>query len=171
LKDTYPIEVIATFPAPKGQKAHETVVTFDAIKPSLIHQALTELGLKPGQPARGENTKAVGPELLLFLEFKDAAGKSVRMPVAQTLIDRTGRSLPQLTWHFTGSSFRQIDPEKEAFVYGANLTGTLITICPVTDDTVIQANLTLRDESTWRLETSKTLPPPGTSAKLIIQAR
>src|SRR6266545_2524408 len=33
LSEIYPIEVIATLPAPKGQKAHETVVTFDA-KPS-----------------------------------------------------------------------------------------------------------------------------------------
>jgi hypothetical protein len=93
------------------------------------------------------------------------------LPIAHTLVDRTGKSLPPLTWHFTGSSFRQPDPEKEEFTYGANLTGTLITIYPVTDDTVIQSNLTLRDESMWRLETSKTLPPPGKAATLIIQPR
>src|SRR5687767_2592113 len=29
-KDIYPIEVIATLATPKGQKAHETIVTFDA---------------------------------------------------------------------------------------------------------------------------------------------
>ena len=47
LNEIYPIEVIATYPAPKGQKAHETVVTFGDIKPSHVHQALEQLGLKP----------------------------------------------------------------------------------------------------------------------------
>src|SRR6266542_2990574 len=53
LKQIYPIEVIATFPAPRGQKAHETVVNFD-VKPSDVHKALVGLGLKPGKPGLGE---------------------------------------------------------------------------------------------------------------------
>src|SRR3954452_18521783 len=48
----YPIEVIACWAYPKGQKAHETVVTFD-VNPSAIHKALEELGLKPGKPVKG----------------------------------------------------------------------------------------------------------------------
>ncbi|MBC7816169.1 MAG: hypothetical protein IAG10_04650, partial [Planctomycetaceae bacterium] len=59
LSEIYPIEVIASLPAPKGQKAHETVVTFDA-KPSDIHKAVESLGLKPGKPAKGEGAAAVG---------------------------------------------------------------------------------------------------------------
>src|SRR5215468_3781703 len=46
-KEIYPIEVIACWEFPKGQKAHETVVTID-IKPSAVHKALESLGLKPG---------------------------------------------------------------------------------------------------------------------------
>src|SRR5262245_66638349 len=51
LNEIYPIEVIACWPAPKGQKAHETVVVYDA-KPSEIHKAVESLGLKAGKPAR-----------------------------------------------------------------------------------------------------------------------
>src|SRR5436190_5164164 len=53
LKEIYPLEVIACWPHPKGKKAHETVVTIDA-KPSAVHQALVDLGLKPGAPVMGE---------------------------------------------------------------------------------------------------------------------
>src|SRR6516165_10377407 len=42
----YPIEVIACWSYPKGQKAHETVVTIDGIKPSDVHKAIESLGLK-----------------------------------------------------------------------------------------------------------------------------
>src|SRR5436309_8456196 len=45
-KEIYPIEVIGCWEFPKGQKAHETVVTFD-IKPSEVHKALEGFGLKP----------------------------------------------------------------------------------------------------------------------------
>src|SRR5207253_1118520 len=50
-KEVYPIEVIATHPFPRGAKAHETVVTVE-VKPSAVHKALVDLGLKPGKPAR-----------------------------------------------------------------------------------------------------------------------
>src|SRR2546423_11477911 len=44
---TWPLEVVACYPYPKGQKAHETLVTID-IKPSEVHKALESFGLKPG---------------------------------------------------------------------------------------------------------------------------
>src|SRR4051794_27613778 len=50
--EVYPIELIASWPHPKGKKAHETVLTFDA-DPSEVHKGLEQLGLKPGKPARG----------------------------------------------------------------------------------------------------------------------
>src|SRR5207302_19027 len=53
LDKIYPLEVVATFPTPKGQKAHETVVTY-SVKPSEVHKALESLGLKPGKPVQGE---------------------------------------------------------------------------------------------------------------------
>jgi hypothetical protein len=172
LKETYPIEVIATYPHPQGQKAHETVVNFQGIQPSMVHRALMEIGLTPGKPARGEGAKPTGPALDVFLEWS-VGGKQQRLSLDQVLIDiRTGKQPPAFKWHFTGSVFRQPNPDKQEHVYGANLTGTLITIFPVTDETVLQASLSLEAESAWRLETdAKVLPKEGAPARLILQAK
>lgn len=174
LSEIYPLEVIATYPHdqnPKGQKAHETVVTFTGIKPSEVHKALEQLGLKPGKPAKGEGAKAEGPEVKVYLEITGADGQVQRVPIERTLVDRkTGKQMPPLKWHFTGSAMKQPDPEKDDKVYGADLTGTLISIFPVTDETVIQTNLTMKDEPLLKMETDKKLlPKEGTAAKLIIE--
>jgi hypothetical protein len=173
LNAVYPIEVGATYPTPRGQKAHETIVIFENIRPSDVHKALEGLGLKPGTPAQGENGTATGPELKLFLEFTGADGKPQRLPLDRTLVNRaTGQPIPTLTWHFTGAAMRQPDPEKDEKVYGADLTGTLITLFPVTDEVVIQSNLTLKDEPVLKLETdTKVLPKEGTPARLIIEVK
>jgi hypothetical protein len=138
-----------------------------------VHKALESLGLKPGQPARGEDGKATGPELKLSLEFVGTDGKTQRIPLEKSLVNKaTGQTLAPLTWHFTGSAVRQPDPEKDEKVFGADLTGTLIALFPVTDDVVIQSNLTLKDEPVLKLETdAKALPKEGTAAKLIIEAK
>jgi hypothetical protein len=167
LKQIYPLEVIATFPAPRGQKAHETVVTYDA-KPSEVHKALVGLGLKPGKPALGENGKATGPLVEFYLEVD---GKKI--PIEEAMVDlKSGKTLPKMKWHFTGSAEKMPDPEKDDKVYGADLSGTLITIYPVTDDTVFQSGLSGKDEGKWRLEINrKLLPKEGTAVKLIIKAK
>ena len=62
------------------------------------------------------------------------------------------------------------DPNKDETVYGADLSGTLISIFPVTNETVFQTNLTLKDEKSVKLETDKlVLPKEGTAVKLIIE--
>jgi hypothetical protein len=172
LKEVYPIEVVATLPHPQGQKAHETVINFQGIKPSMVHRALTELGAKPGQPARGDGAKPSGTAVAVFLELADG-GKTKRRPVEELLIDtRTGKQPPALTWHFTGSSARQPNPEKDELVYAADHSGTLITIFPVTDETVLQAALGSDSEQSWRLETNaKVLPKVGTPARLVLQVK
>src|SRR6516165_4223835 len=74
-KEIYPIEVIACWPFPKGQKAHETVITIDA-KPSAVHKALVDLGLKPGKPVVGQTKKkAEGPTVNIYLEFPGPDGE------------------------------------------------------------------------------------------------
>ena len=172
LEETYPIEVVATHPAPKGQKAHETVVTFEA-KPSEIARALESLGLKPGTPAAGEGAKAVGPEVKVSLLIPGADGKARKVPVEKCLVDKkTGKAMPPLKWYFTGSAEKQADPDKPEKSYGADLTGTLIALFPVTADTVLQTNLTMKDEPLLKLETNKAaLPPEGTEVKLLIEAK
>ena len=172
LKEIYPLEVVATFPSPRGQKAHETIVTFEA-KPREIHKALESLGLTPGSPAQGEEVAASGPEVALYLELPGIVGKPRIIPVEKTMVDsRTGKPMPALKWLFTGSSARQPDPSKEVKVYAADLSGTLVSLYPVTDETVFQSNLTMRECALLKLETNKyVLPEVGTPCRLIIQVK
>jgi hypothetical protein len=171
LTEVYPIEVIATLPSPDGKKAHETVVTF-AARPSEIHAALVSLGLKPGKPALGEGAAASGPEVKVSLEFPGPDGKPKVVSIEKTLVDRkTGKPLPILKWIFTGSVMKEA-PGKTDKVYAADTTGTLIAIFPVTDETVIQTHLTMKDEPLLKLETNtKVLPAEGMPARLIIEVK
>lgn len=167
----YPLEVIASWPFPKGQKAHETVVTID-VKPSEVHKALESLGVKAGKPVVGESKEAAqGPEVKIFLEVPADGGKSKRLPIERVLIDpKTNKGMPSVKWHFTGSVLKQPNPDKDEKVYGADLTGTLISIFPVTNETVFQTNLTMKEEKYVKLETNpKLLPKEGTAVKLVIQ--
>ncbi len=173
LQEIYPLEVVATYPAPQGQKAHETVVVFD-VKPSDVAKALESLGLKPGAPARGDEDPPRGPEVRVGLAVPGIVeGKPRILPMERTMVDRrTGKTLPPLKWHFTGSAMRQPDPDKPFKAYGADLGGTLITLFPVTDETVLQTNLTMRDSTLLRMEVNKyVLPDEGTPVTLIIEAK
>jgi hypothetical protein len=165
-KEIYPIEVIATHPFPKGKKAHETVVTID-VKPSSVHKALVDLGLKPGKPARTADDKQTGPEVRIFVEINPGKGAK-RIPIEQILEDRkTGKPMPKVKWLFTGSATQKPNPDKPE-VYGADETGTLIAIFPVTADTVFQSSLSLADEKYVKLETNKKLPAIGSAVNLVI---
>jgi hypothetical protein len=170
-KEIYPIEVIASYPFPKGQKAHETVVTID-VKPSEVHKALEGLGLKPGKPVLGQSKEAPqGPEVKIYLEVPAEGGKFKRLPIEKVLIDpKSNKPMPKVQWRFTGSVLKQPDPDKPDKVYGADLTGTLISIFPVTNETVFQTNLTMKEEKYVKLETNtKLLPKEGTAVKLVIE--
>jgi outer membrane protein assembly factor BamB len=169
LTQIYPLEVVACYPAPQGQKAHETVVTFD-VKPSEVAKALESFGLKPGKPAVGEEGTPSGPEVRIYLELPGVGDKPRLLPLEKTMVDkRTGKLVARLKWYFTGSVMRQPDPNKPLKVYGADLGGTLIALFPVTDETVIQTNLTMKDSTLLRMETnSNVVPPEGTPLKLII---
>src|SRR5207249_10334388 len=111
-----------------------------------------------------------GPEVKIFLEFTAADGKLQRHAFEKLLINKEGKPVPELKWHFTGSIMKEPDPEKPIQVYGGDLTGTLLTIFPVTDCCVLQSQLTMKDEAQLKLETNATLVPrEGTAAKLVIQ--
>ena len=173
LDQIYPIEVVGTYPTPRGRKAHETIVNFVGVRPGEVHRALEALGLKPGKPARGEDERASGPEVGVFLEVPGPDGKPLRVPIEQTLIDmKTGKSPQPFRWRFTGSVAAKPDPDKEEWIYGADLSGTFIALFPVTDETVLQSDLTLKDELGLKLETNrKVLPKEGTPVKLIIAVK
>ena len=99
---------------------------------------------------------------------RPAVVTSDRQPVE---VDRrTKKAMPKVQWRFTGSVLSQPDPNREDKVYGADLTGTLIAIFPVTDQTVLQTNLTMKEEKYVKLETNtKLLPKEGTPVKLVIE--
>ncbi|MEZ6141345.1 MAG: YdjY domain-containing protein [Zavarzinella sp.] len=170
LNQVYPIEVVATLAHPRGQKAHETVVNFQGILPSELHNALVKLGLKPGKPALGEGQQATGPEVKIFLEIPTNNGVK-RIPIEECLVHKaTGKQVSGLKWHFTGSAIKQPDPEKDDKVYGADLSGTFLSLFPVTDSCVLQTQLTMKDEPNYKLEVnSNLLPKEGGSVKLVIQ--
>jgi hypothetical protein len=175
LDQIYPIEVIACFAynGPiKGEKAHETVVTIEAM-PSKIHQALESLGLTVGKPADLQNDKpAQGPELNVYIEFTKDDGSKKRVLVNQILVDiKTGKPLPKsVKFHFTGSIMIQVDPAKPEKSYGADQSGTLIAIFPVTDKTIMQSTLTMKEEKYVKLEVDKkVLPKEGTPVKLVLE--
>jgi hypothetical protein len=173
LNEIYPVEVIACWgQEKKGQKAHETVVTID-VNPSEVHKALESLGLKAGKPAKGEDSVAEGPELKIYLEIPGPENTSRRVPIERTLVDRkTGKTMPSIKWIFTGSVMKQPDPNKPDQVYAADTTGTLIAIFPVTNETVIQTSLTMKEEPLIKLETNaKVLPEIGTAVSLVIEAK
>ena len=115
-KEIYPIEVVACWAFPKGQKAHETVVTIEA-KPSDVHKGLVELGLKPGNPVLGEKEVArAGGENLPGIPTDDGETKNV--PIEKTLVDqKTNKPMPPVKWRFTGT----VDAETRSQQTGGSL--------------------------------------------------
>src|SRR6267142_1476117 len=88
LKEIYPLEVVACWPHPKGKKAHETVVTIEA-KPSAVHQALVDLGLKAGTPVMGESKDPPqGPAVKLYIEFTGPDGEAKKVAIDRTMVDK-----------------------------------------------------------------------------------
>jgi hypothetical protein len=171
LDKIYPIEVIACWPHPRGQKAHETVVVIEA-KPSAVHKAIESFGLKPGTPVMGGKDQPKGPRINVYLEVPGVGDEVKKITMDKALIDgRTNKPFPKNTeWRFTGSVMSKPDPTKDETVYGADLTGTLIAIFPVTDQTVMQTNYSMEYEGIMKLETNtKVLPPEGTVVKLVIE--
>lgn len=169
LDQVYPIELIAGWGAPKGKKAHEIVVSVD-INPSEVHKGLEALGLKPGKAAKGENTKAEGPEVKVYLEVP---GSDKKLTLDKVLMDpKSKKPAPKMTFRFTGSVMSPVDPNKpDEKKYGADLTGTLIALFPVTDECVLQTDWTMKEEKYLKLEVNPdVLPKEGAEIKLIIEA-
>jgi hypothetical protein len=169
LKDIYPLEVVATYPTPQGQKAHETVVITEVL-PSDVHKAISELGGKAGAPIKGDGVPT-GSAVRLWLVLTGPSGKDRMIPIEKTIIDtRTGKTLPPLRWFFTGSAYRQLDPNRPEKSYGADIGGTFATIYAVTDETIIQGDLPMDAQSYLHLEMNRNIvPDEGTPVRLRIE--
>ena len=172
LDQVYPVELIAGWGAPKGKKAHEIVVAIE-MDPSEVHKGLEKLGLKPGKPAKGENAKAEGPLVNVFIEMPDGAGGTKRVPLEKILWDpKTKKAPPKMTFVFTGSVEIAPDPNKpNDKKYGADVSGSLICLFPVTDEVVLQTTWTMKEEKFLKLDVNPdALPKEGNAVKLVIEA-
>src|SRR5262249_1779271 len=130
------------------------------------------LALKPGKPAKGEDAKAEGPVVNVFIEVPDAAGGTKRVPMEKILWDpKTRKAPPKMTFIFTGSVMSPPDPNKpDVKKYGADITGSLIVLFPVTDETVLQTTWTMKEEKFLKLDVNPdALPKEGTPVKLVIE--
>lgn len=177
LDKIYPLEVIACWPAPKGKKAHETIVTIEA-KPSDVHKALESLGIKAGKPVMGDGDPK-GPTVNVYFIVPDSTGIDRKVSMDKAMVDsRNGKPFPKkveakdIDWLFTGSSMTAPDASKDTKVYGADYSGTLIAIFPVTSETVLQSSLTIKYEGIMKLEVNnKVMPKEGTPVKLVIEVK
>ena len=172
LDKIYPLEVIATWPSPKGKKAHETIVTIE-VKPSDVHKALESLGLKAGAPIMGDGDPK-GPAVNVYFLVPDSTGLPRKVTMDKAMVDaRNGKPFPKnIEWRFTGSALAQPDPNKDEKIYGADYSGTLMAIFPVTKETVLQTELTIKNEGIMKLEVNtKALPKEGTPVKLVIEVK
>lgn len=172
LEMVYPLELVAGWGAPKGKKAHEIIVAID-FNPSIVHKGLESLGLKPGKPAKGENAKAEGPVVNVFFEVTGADGIAKRLTLDKVLIDpKSKKPAPKVSFRFTGSVMSAYDPNKpDEKKYGADLTGTLIALFPVTDECVLQTDWTMKEEKYLKLDVNPdVLPKEGGAIKLVLEA-
>ena len=168
--EVYPIELIAGWGHPKGKKAHEIVVAID-VNPSDVHKALESLGLKAGKPAKGPDTKAEGPAVLVYFEVPEGS-TSKKVAMEKVLIDpKSKKQAPKMTFRFTGSPMVAPDPTKpNEKMYGADLTGSLIVLFPVTDEVVIQTDWTMKEEKYLKLDVNPdVLPKEGAAIKLVLE--
>jgi hypothetical protein len=178
LDKVYPIELVAGWGAPKGKKAHEIVVAVEA-NPSEVHKGLEKLGLKPGKPAKGGPPKdgdpfpkADGQVVNVYFEVLDGAGGVKKVALEKVLIDpATKKPPPKMTFVFTGSVLTAPDPNKpDDKKYGADLTGSLICLFPVTDEVVLQTMWTMKEEKYLKFDVNPAaLPKEGSAVKLVIE--
>jgi hypothetical protein len=178
LDKVYPIELVAGWGAPKGKKAHEIVVAIDA-NPSEVHNGLEKLGLKPGKPAKGGPPKdgdpfpkAEGPVVNVYFEVPDGAGGARKVALEKVLMDpSTKKPPPKMSFIFTGSVLTAPDPNKpDDKKYGADLTGSLISLFPVTDEVVLQTMWTMKEEKYLKFDVNPdALPKEGGAVKLVIE--
>ncbi|HYH69178.1 MAG TPA: YdjY domain-containing protein [Urbifossiella sp.] len=169
--EVYPIELIAGWGHPRGKKAHEIVVAID-VMPSEVHKGLEALGLKAGRPAKGPDAKAEGPAVLVYFEVPEG-GTSKKVAIEKVLIDpKSKKQAPKMTFRFTGSSLVAPDPTKpDDKKYGADLTGSLVCLFPVTDEVVLQTDWTMKEERYLKLDVNpEALPKEGGAVRLVIEA-
>ena len=158
----------------KGGKVYETVFVTDSPVEE-IHQALLEIGLRPGEPGEPGRPPR-GMPIHLFVEY-DSQGKQVRRRLDEFVLrvrepagakPAPAEPLEPAAWLFTGSS-STLDPGSGELMLAASLTESIIGL-HWSDRSVLLANprLESRRENIYRANLAA-LPPPGTAVRIVFR--
>jgi hypothetical protein len=166
------LELIATTKGPNSRE-HEAIVTITA-QPSQIHAALLTLGLTPGHPLINKrigdqfiSIPPTGPTVQIFFIYKNH-GQTIQTPAHQWVIDKqTGQPLPDSTWLYTGSVFRQWKGKE---YYMADEAGNAVSLVNFGDDLLVRQTPTTQNTDGQHLQINEAATPPyGTPLTLRIQ--
>jgi len=120
-----PLELFACL---KNFKEHESVLSINT-RAYIVHAGLLALGVEPGRPVQfyPEYRPAEGPEIDIFVVWKDAEGKIQRAPAQQWVRDVHTKQAMKSAWIFTGSQIVKDEETGEQYYY-ADSTGELICV-------------------------------------------
>lgn len=161
------LELLACSP---NTKEHESVLVVSG-RPRDIHHALGLIGLSPGSPARYDETAEkwlapTGQQLHLEMRYEDEAKTRSVPAVAWLKSPKKGKPPIRVDWVFAGST---------TFAdgrFGGDVEGTVVAVVDFESAVIAVAGLhTADNESLWLEANPETVPPVGTSCRLVISAR
>lgn len=153
-----------------GGKEYEALFITQA-QPAKLFEALQQVGLKPGKPARETGGKYLLPEggrLRIFVKWIEDKEQK-RQPVESFVLDTVKAGpMPPVEWAFTGSRQAQ-HPETGEQVLEATLAKNLISLHHLDPSVLIQNPLEDgRDDGRYKANL-KALPKEGTWVTLILE--
>lgn len=160
--------VLEMFACLKGTKEHESVVAVKT-KAFVVHAGLLALGAKSGTPVkfRPEYVPATGPEVDVFVFWRDEEGKLKKAKAQDWVRDLSTKKAMKHPWVFSGSIF-STNPETGQEVYGAE-QGYLICVSNFST-----AMLDLPVESSDKADGllfeafTENIPPRGTKVTVVL---
>ncbi|MGQ9564636.1 MAG: YdjY domain-containing protein [Thermogutta sp.] len=161
-----PLELFACL---KNFKEHESVVSINT-RAYIVHAGLLALGLEPGHPVQfyPEYRPATGPEVDIFVVWKDADGKIQRRPAQDWVRDVNTKQAMSSSWIFTGSQIAKDEDTGEQYYY-ADSTGELICVSNFPSAVLdLPIRSTDSNESLLFEAFTENIPPLGTPVTVIL---